>query len=152
MRAWRSLRIVLLAVGLALASAGCSARQAEDERANNAREALTGEFCGGFAGTLCAEGQTCIDLPDDGCDPANGGHDCIGVCGVAEPEPELRSCGGFAGALCDEGEVCVDDDRDTCDPDDGGSDCLGVCVPAPAPEGNEPEPSTSAGETTADPR
>ncbi|KAL2205249.1 hypothetical protein CC79DRAFT_1371066 [Sarocladium strictum] len=36
--------------------------------------------CGGFAGFQCPEGLFCYDLPDDGCDPENGGADCIGIC------------------------------------------------------------------------
>ncbi|KJZ77260.1 hypothetical protein HIM_03581 [Hirsutella minnesotensis 3608] len=36
--------------------------------------------CAGFAGFQCPQGLTCYDLPGDGCDPKNGGADCIGVC------------------------------------------------------------------------
>lgn len=37
--------------------------------------------CGGFAGTPCDEpGRTCVDDPDDGCDPLTGGADCMGIC------------------------------------------------------------------------
>ena len=129
MRRGHPLVLLLAVAGLAIGTAGCSARGGSDDA--ETREALTEQFCGGFAGGLCAEGQTCIDIPDDGCDPKDGGHDCLGVCGFAEPEPELKSCGGYAGALCAEDEMCVDDERDACDPDDGGSDCLGVCVPKP---------------------
>eukprot|EP00484_Ammonia_sp_Unknown_P019149 CAMPEP_0197033562 /NCGR_PEP_ID=MMETSP1384-20130603/11941_1 /TAXON_ID=29189 /ORGANISM="Ammonia sp." /LENGTH=155 /DNA_ID=CAMNT_0042463389 /DNA_START=71 /DNA_END=538 /DNA_ORIENTATION=- len=39
-----------------------------------------GECCGGFAGTACPDGKTCEDLPRDGCDPKNGGADCMGYC------------------------------------------------------------------------
>eukprot|EP00754_Rhynchopus_humris_P002579 Rhum_TRINITY_DN11433_c0_g1::Rhum_TRINITY_DN11433_c0_g1_i1::g.44645::m.44645 len=35
--------------------------------------------CGGFAGTSCnSRSHTCIDNPDDNCDPAKGGADCSG--------------------------------------------------------------------------
>ncbi|KAF2761575.1 hypothetical protein EJ05DRAFT_496482 [Pseudovirgaria hyperparasitica] len=36
--------------------------------------------CGGFAGTPCADKQTCVDDPRDDCDPQMGGSDCIGLC------------------------------------------------------------------------
>ncbi|KHN97300.1 Kazal domain-containing protein [Metarhizium album ARSEF 1941] len=36
--------------------------------------------CGGFAGFACPTGLFCYDVPGDGCDPKNGGADCIGVC------------------------------------------------------------------------
>lgn len=36
--------------------------------------------CGGFAGLQCPSGLSCFDAPNDGCDPNNGGADCIGVC------------------------------------------------------------------------
>jgi eight-cysteine-cluster-containing protein len=41
-----------------------------------------GQACGGFAGFLCPEGLACVDAPNDGCDPRNGGADCPGVCVV----------------------------------------------------------------------
>ena len=36
--------------------------------------------CGGFAGIPCPSGFQCFDYPNDGCDPRQGGADCIGVC------------------------------------------------------------------------
>lgn len=36
--------------------------------------------CGGFTGKACPEGLFCYDVPDDGCDPENGGADCGGIC------------------------------------------------------------------------
>ncbi|CAG9954055.1 unnamed protein product [Clonostachys rosea f. rosea IK726] len=36
--------------------------------------------CHGFIGLSCPSGLTCYDVPEDGCDPQNGGADCIGVC------------------------------------------------------------------------
>jgi hypothetical protein len=38
--------------------------------------------CGGFAGFECPKGSglECYDLPNDDCDPEDGGNDCIGVC------------------------------------------------------------------------
>ena len=38
------------------------------------------QFCGGFANLECPDGLTCVDDPDDGCDPAGGGADCGGIC------------------------------------------------------------------------
>ncbi|HTK75144.1 MAG TPA: hypothetical protein VL371_07775 [Gemmataceae bacterium] len=48
----------------------------------------TTQFCGGFAGIPCPSGQTCIDDPNDSCDPANGGADCGGIC-VSAPPPVM---------------------------------------------------------------
>lgn len=36
--------------------------------------------CEGFAGFVCPKGLDCYDLPNDECDPRQGGNDCIGVC------------------------------------------------------------------------
>ncbi|OBT71458.1 hypothetical protein VF21_10600 [Pseudogymnoascus sp. 05NY08] len=36
--------------------------------------------CGGFVGKSCPQGLFCYDVPNDGCDPKNGGADCGGVC------------------------------------------------------------------------
>ncbi len=46
--------------------------------------------CGGFAGILCRDNTTCVDLPGDDCDPARGGADCIGVC--VRPDPRRLGC------------------------------------------------------------
>lgn len=83
--------------------------------------------CGGFGGIECPEGLSCIDDPNDDCDPANGGADCSGIC-VDPPAPEF--CGGFANLQCPEGFECTDDPNDDCDPGKGGADCGGICVPA----------------------
>lgn len=40
----------------------------------------SGQLCGGFAGFQCPEGKTCVDNPNDGCDPKKGGADCSGIC------------------------------------------------------------------------
>ena len=47
--------------------------------------------CGGIAGTLCAEGHTCVDNPNDSCIPKKGGADCIGMC-VAKPQASGAVC------------------------------------------------------------
>jgi hypothetical protein len=41
---------------------------------------VAADACGGFVGTPCADGQSCVDYPGDGCDPLHGGADCPGVC------------------------------------------------------------------------
>jgi len=38
------------------------------------------QACGGISGISCPDGQTCIDDPDDSCDPTKGGADCLGIC------------------------------------------------------------------------
>jgi hypothetical protein len=86
-------------------------------------------FCSGFPGFPCPPGATCIDDPNDDCDPQAGGADCAGIC-VREEEP--RRCGGIAGETCPPGYECADDRRDACNPDAGGADCPGVCRPAPS--------------------
>ncbi|KAF2182233.1 hypothetical protein K469DRAFT_752315 [Zopfia rhizophila CBS 207.26] len=85
------------------------------------KPAPIGPQCGGFPGTPCPEGLTCIDDPRDNCDPKKGDADCIGVCVGRIP------CGGLKGGKCPGGYTCVDDKTDTCDPENGGRDCIGVC-------------------------
>lgn len=42
------------------------------------------EMCGGFAGIQCStSGTSCVDDPDDDCDPNKGGRDCGGICTTA---------------------------------------------------------------------
>jgi hypothetical protein len=105
-------------------------------------------FCGGFAGIACPGAGSCVDAPGDGCDPANGGADCGGVCACvervlcirgfvfdgspsvcacvpAEPEPDpcaLVRCAG--GTHCE-----VVDDAALCAPDEPTNPCAAVlCV------------------------
>ena len=78
--------------------------------------------CGGIAAIQCPSGSTCVDDPNDNCDPKQGGADCGGVC-------EALACGGFAGIACPAGSTCVDDPGDSCDPKAGGADCGGLCQP-----------------------
>jgi hypothetical protein len=80
--------------------------------------------CGGFTGKPCPGDLTCVDDPDDDCDPKNGGADCGGIC-VPQPGP---FCGGIAGFACPGAGQCVDDPTDSCDPEMGGADCGGNCV------------------------
>lgn len=83
-------------------------------------------ICGGFASIPCPAGYKCVDKPGDGCDPKNGGADCIGFCKKV-PVTTKIICGGFAGTPCPGGYSCVDDPTDSCDPKNGGADCIGVC-------------------------
>lgn len=87
-------------------------------------------FCGGIAGFPCPPGLTCVDNPNDECDPQQGGADCGGMC-VREEKP--ARCGGIAGEQCPAGYECADVPGDDCDPTDGAADCLGICRPAPSP-------------------
>lgn len=45
------------------------------------------QMCGGIAGFQCPVGQICVDDPNDGCDPANGGFDCSGICSYEIKSP-----------------------------------------------------------------
>ena len=52
--------------------------------------------CGGFAGLACPDELSCVDDPNDDCDPDQGGADCIGVCEPAHghgPKPHKQKCG-----------------------------------------------------------
>ncbi|MDB4977834.1 MAG: hypothetical protein JWM56_20 [Candidatus Peribacteria bacterium] len=57
-------------------------RQAEKGVAVSSSSSSTSSaaFCGGIAGFQCGAGYTCIDNPNDSCNPANGGADCGGMC------------------------------------------------------------------------
>jgi hypothetical protein len=59
------------------------------------------QFCGGFANLPCPDGQMCVDAPDDGCSPDNGGADCGGICVPAQDccDP-AENPGGIEGAHC----------------------------------------------------
>ena len=83
------------------------------------------QACGGIAGIKCPDGQTCVDDPNDSCDPAHGGADCPGICKAKYSPPQ--ACGGIAGIKCPDGQTCVDDPNDSCDPAHGGADCSGIC-------------------------
>ncbi|MFN3198282.1 MAG: hypothetical protein ACE366_07660 [Bradymonadia bacterium] len=52
---------------------------------------LPPQMCGGFAGFECPEGLICVDDPNDECDPAQGGADCIGIC-VEDDSPAPNQC------------------------------------------------------------
>lgn len=78
------------------------------------------QFCGGFANLQCPEGMQCVDNPDDGCSPDNGGADCGGIC-VPAPECQPVLCELFCenGFATDENgcEICsCNEPVDTCGP------------------------------------
>jgi hypothetical protein len=77
--------------------------------------------CGGFAGFPCPPGTTCIDVPDDGCDPECGAADCMGYCVTFPPASCVRG-------ECPDGFTCIDDPRDACDPDCGDANCPTICA------------------------
>jgi len=80
--------------------------------------------CGGILGTQCPAGLSCVDDPNDRCDPDCGGADCGGFCA----EVEGSQCGGFAGFQCPTGYSCFDSVGDQCSPLCGGADCGGFCA------------------------
>lgn len=57
-----------------------------------------GTSCGGFAGTDCPEGYSCVDNPNDDCDPNNGGADCAGVCSAASGQDDAQRDNGNGNA------------------------------------------------------
>ncbi len=76
----------VLVITATLWGVGCvPTADAQQQAAFQAQE-VEGDFCGGFAGTPCAEGYSCIDDPNDGCDPNQGGADCGGICMKENPE------------------------------------------------------------------
>ena len=80
-----SLRFIpwsVLVAGLALLGSACSPTADAADQTTALEAAKDGEFCGGIAGIPCAEGYTCVDDPNDTCDPNQGGADCGGICQV----------------------------------------------------------------------
>ena len=88
-----------------------------------APDIVTGPQCAGFLGLECAGEAECVDNPNDNCDPAEGGSDCIGACiceafsscGPAEvwdSSPEVCACvpqGASCSLIeCVPGNVCVE--------------------------------------------
>ena len=72
----------VLIVGTCLAGLACGpTTEAQAQQAPQLQEGQPeGAFCGGIAGFTCAAGLTCVDDPNDGCDPERGGADCGGIC------------------------------------------------------------------------
>ena len=87
----------------------------------------TSTTCGGFANLPCPDGKVCVDDPNDGCDPNNGGADCGGICVDDVPvggECAADLCGpapGMPTKLCPDGKnvpgptgKCLKNDDGTC--------------------------------------
>ena len=85
-------RWVLLVAGIALLGSGCLPTADAADQTAALTEAQDGGFCGGFAGIPCAQGLTCVDDPNDDCDPNQGGRDCGGICQATGEEK--KSCTG----------------------------------------------------------
>jgi hypothetical protein len=99
-------------------------------------------FCGGIAGFPCPGAGSCIDDPNDDCDPNQGGADCGGLCvceaiglctdGYAwNSSPEVCGCepvtNPCAAVLCMEGTSCeVIEGKPVCVPLPGGQACGAV--------------------------
>ena len=99
--------------------------------------------CGGFVGTMCPSGLTCI-FNDPNCDPDCGGRNCLGQCREVV-DTQYGLCGGFAGFRCPTDSECVDSKGDGCSPNCGGADCGGICVSTKA----SPSPITPTALPTA---
>jgi hypothetical protein len=70
----------VLVVGASLLGMACGPTVEAQEQTQPQEQKAGGEFCGGIAGIPCAEGFTCVDDPNDDCDPRQGGADCGGIC------------------------------------------------------------------------
>jgi len=91
-------------------------------------------FCGGIAAIACPGQGTCVDNPNDGCDPRRGGADCGGLCecnvralcvrgSVFDPSPGVCACvpqepvNPCAAVLCPALSTCeVVDGKGVCTP------------------------------------
>ncbi len=84
----KSTRACALVVAGTLFQVACSSAPEPYQEASAAMvEQAEGEFCGGFAGIPCPEGLTCVDDPNDSCDPSEGGADCGGICVSQDTQP-----------------------------------------------------------------
>lgn len=79
----------VLVTGLALLGSACSPTADAADQSAPLEAAKGGEFCGGIAGIPCAQGFTCVDDPNDTCDPNQGGADCGGIC---QQEVKKETC------------------------------------------------------------
>jgi hypothetical protein len=99
-------------------------------------------FCGGIAAFECPGQGSCVDNPNDGCDPERGGADCGGVCecnvralcirgSVFDASPAVCACvptppevDACATVRCRGGTHCeVVDDRAICASDEPTNPC-----------------------------
>jgi len=91
--------------GFAGAALGLIGLGRTQTRAGAAEIDWTGRYCGGLGGFPCPNGYTCIDDPNDACDPFAGGADCGGICQRINLDPLPTSC---AAVLCMEGTHCCE--------------------------------------------
>lgn len=124
---------LLALLTLGLTACGGAVTPSAGQQPHQGQNQGQAQSCGGLSGAQCPSGQTCVDDPNDGCNPSEGGADCPGICVPTKqpqppPPPQPQSCGALTGAQCSSGQICVDDPRDNCDPANGGADCPGICV------------------------
>jgi len=118
--------------------------EAPDGKAVCTPDVPTGPFCGGFAGFACPGFGECVDNPNDGCDPNNGGADCGGNCACVErvfcvqgkvfdSSPDVCACvdpapNPCAAVLCQQGSQCqVQGGKGVCVPNEpSGPFCGGI--------------------------
>jgi hypothetical protein len=128
------------------------------------------QICGSFAGFSCGcgcdmgERATCVDNPEDECDPLKGGSDCSGICICEEGGEKSEDgqcnkefCGGSLETPCDCDcpldtlgtqyvSQCVDDPTYFCNSVKGDRNCAGMCVcvePATKPPLTSSSPTAS---------
>ena len=92
MRTFETLSLALVVGGFC--SCGVDATTSESSTgqqttSDEVRHVSASMICGGVMGISCLAGQVCIDDPNDSCDPAVRGTDCMGICVV----PTGVSCG-----------------------------------------------------------
>ncbi len=78
------------------------------------------QFCGGIGNIACPEGFTCVDDPNDDCDPTTSGRDCGGICVQTS---STTICGPN---VCGPDEFCCNESCGICAPI-GGSCTFQFC-------------------------
>lgn len=130
--------IALFAVTIGLGSIvyaqdGMSGSGTSDSQTKSAGGKMKQSPCGGPSAIVCPRGMSCIDDPNDKCDPTKDGLNCPGKCvaGGGGQSKIKQPCGGPSQITCIGGMICVDDPSDQCDPTKDGLNCLGMCVTKP---------------------
>jgi hypothetical protein len=86
-----------LLVGSTLFATACGPAAEAQDTATTQEQQAEGQFCGGIAAFPCPEGYTCVDDPNDDCDPNQGGADCGGICRKAPREAQNHECPNGSG-------------------------------------------------------